>query len=208
MAEGTSFNLGADANTLEVEGRENLSVHAARAQDRGGSERNFCKHCGSFLWLFNPMWPEIVHPFASAIDTPLPKPPERVRLMLDYAAPWCEIPENGNELLFPEYPEESLEECTAATVWAGERVGPINVHDYERLTRERLSPGAWAHYSSGSDDEATLREDAPTSGASASSRACSEACPARTFARRCSARPSVCRSWSPHRPARPRASRR
>ena len=30
--------------------------------------------------------------------------------MLDYAAPWCEIPADGNERHFPEYPEESLEE--------------------------------------------------------------------------------------------------
>jgi hypothetical protein len=107
---GYVINLGADANTLEVEGEENISVYTARAQDRGHSERNFCGLCGSFLWLFNQMWPDLVHPYASAIDTPLPKPPERVRLMLNYAAPWCEIPEDGNELHFPEYPEESLEE--------------------------------------------------------------------------------------------------
>ncbi len=107
---GYVINLGADANTLEVEGEEYLSVYTAKAQDRGHSERNFCKVCGSFLWLFNPTWPELVHPYASAIDTPLPKPPESVRLMLNYAAPWCEIPENGNERHFPEYPEESLEE--------------------------------------------------------------------------------------------------
>jgi hypothetical protein len=56
------------------------------------------------------MWPDLVHPFASAIDTPLPKPPERVRLMLDYAAPWCEIPTGEGERHFPEYPEASLEE--------------------------------------------------------------------------------------------------
>ncbi len=36
---------------------------------------------------------------------------------------------------------------------------PINVHDYEHLARERLSPGAWAYYSSGADDEVTLREE-------------------------------------------------
>ena len=107
---GYVINLGADADTLEVEGEEQLSVYTARAQDRGQSERNFCKFCGSFLWLFNPTWPELVHPYASAVDTPLPKPPERVRLMLNYAAPWCEIPKDGNELHFPEYPEESLEE--------------------------------------------------------------------------------------------------
>jgi hypothetical protein len=107
---GYVINLGADANTLEVEGEEHLSVYTAKAQDRGETERNFCKVCGSFLWLFNLMWPELVHPYASAIDTPLPKPPESVRLMLNYAAPWCEIPEDGNERHFPEYPEESLEE--------------------------------------------------------------------------------------------------
>ena len=39
------------------------------------------------------------------------------------------------------------------------RAGPINVHDHERLARERLSPGAWAYYCGGSDDEATLREE-------------------------------------------------
>ena len=101
---------GADADTLEVEGEEQLSVYTARAQDRGQSERNFCKFCGSFLWLFNPIWPKLVHPYASAIDTPLPQPPEHVRLMLHYAAPWCEIPTGENEKHFLEFPEESLAE--------------------------------------------------------------------------------------------------
>lgn len=105
---GYVINLGADAGTLEVEGRDNISVYTADSQDRGSSERNFCGHCGSFLWLFNPLWPDLVHPYASAVDTPLPKPPEHVRIMLDYAAPWCEIP--AGDKRFPEYPEESLEE--------------------------------------------------------------------------------------------------
>jgi len=38
-------------------------------------------------------------------------------------------------------------------------VEPINVHDYERLARDRLSPDAWAYYSSGADDEITLRDE-------------------------------------------------
>ena len=71
---GHAINLGADAGTLKVEGGENISVYEATSQDRGAPERNFCRRCGSFLWLFNPMWPDLVHPFASAIDTPLPKP--------------------------------------------------------------------------------------------------------------------------------------
>ena len=114
---GYAINLGADAETLEIEG-EALRVYNAKLYDVGEpekvetspAERNFCGLCGSFLWLYDPRWPDLVHPFASAVDTTLPKPPERVRLMLNYAASWCEIPENGNERHFPEFPEESLEE--------------------------------------------------------------------------------------------------
>lgn len=114
---GYAINLGALSETMEVEGGENISVYNARLYDRGDSdevpaseaERNFCELCGSALWLYDPRWPDLVHPFASAIDTPLPKPPEKVRLMLNYAASWCEIPSNEDERHFPEYPEESLE---------------------------------------------------------------------------------------------------
>jgi hypothetical protein len=115
---GYAINLGADASTLEVEGEEYLTVYNAKLYDHGGpdeapasdAERNFCKVCGSFLWLFSPGYPDLIHPFASAVDTPLPKPPEHVRLMLNYAAPWCEIPIGEGEQHFPEYPEESLAE--------------------------------------------------------------------------------------------------
>lgn len=107
---GYVINLGADADTLVVEGGENLSVYTAKSRDRGSPRRNFCGLCGSYLWLFNPMWPDLVHPYASAIDTPLPKPPERVRIMLDSAAPWCEVPTGKDEKHFPGYPEESLED--------------------------------------------------------------------------------------------------
>jgi hypothetical protein len=113
---GYAINLGAEADTLEVEGGENLRVYNAKLYDREGSEevsparRNFCGLCGSFLRLFDPRWPELVHPFAAAIDTPLPGTPERVRVMLDYAAPWCEIPAGEDEKHFPEYPEESIDD--------------------------------------------------------------------------------------------------
>jgi hypothetical protein len=43
----------------------------------------------SALWLWDPTWPELVHPFASAIDTDLPVPPERTHLMLGSKASWC-----------------------------------------------------------------------------------------------------------------------
>jgi hypothetical protein len=38
--------------------------------------------CGSALWVWDPRWPELVHPFASAIDTELPVPPKRNHMML------------------------------------------------------------------------------------------------------------------------------
>jgi len=114
---GFAINLGADANTLEIEGGECLSVYNAKLYDHGGpgetpeseAERDFCRFCGSFLWLYDPQWPDLVHPFASAIDTPLLKPPEHIRLMLNYAPPWCEIPTGEDERHFPVFPEESLE---------------------------------------------------------------------------------------------------
>ncbi len=115
---GYAITLGADANTLEIEGAENLSVYHAKLYDRGGpeeapaseAERSFCRHCGSALWLFSPSYPDLVHPHASAVDTPLPKPPERVHIMLNSAAPWCLVPTGEGERHFPEFPEESLEE--------------------------------------------------------------------------------------------------
>lgn len=114
---GYAINLGALSETLEVEGEENISVYQARMWDHEGAdgveispgERSFCKLCASALWVYDPRWPDLVHPFASAVDTPLPKPPEYVRMMLNYAAPWGEIPRDTSERHFPEYPDESLE---------------------------------------------------------------------------------------------------
>jgi hypothetical protein len=56
----------------------------------------------------DPRWPEWVYPFASAIDTPLPKPGEDVELMLNYAAPWADVPTGRHHLHFGEYPDESI----------------------------------------------------------------------------------------------------
>jgi hypothetical protein len=108
---GYAINLGALSDTLEVEGKENVSVYQARIDgELSPAQRHFCGTCASALWVFDPRWPELVHPFASAVDTPLPNPPEKVRVMLDYAAPWCEIPAGPNEKHFPEFPDESLAE--------------------------------------------------------------------------------------------------
>ena len=65
-------------------------------------------HCGSALWVWDPRWPEFLHPFASAIDTDLPTPPQRTHLMLAYKASWVPVQVGPGDLSFDEYPEESL----------------------------------------------------------------------------------------------------
>jgi hypothetical protein len=85
---GYAINLGADAATLKVlKGKRDLRVYRATLRDgdaehTSSGQRHFCGRCGSALWLWDPTWPELVHPHASAIDTPLPKPAENVHLML------------------------------------------------------------------------------------------------------------------------------
>lgn len=73
---GFAINLGADFATLKVKGREHLGVYRARLGNgrRSKGQRHFCKLCGSALWLWDPRWPDLVHPHAGAIDTPLPVP--------------------------------------------------------------------------------------------------------------------------------------
>ncbi|HWK48022.1 MAG TPA: GFA family protein [Stellaceae bacterium] len=111
---GYAVNLGGVAASLEVEGRENISIYHARIDDDGHeytstAERHFCSKCGSALWLFSPEWPDLIHPFASAIDTPLPTPPTLTHLMLRFKAPWVSIETYGPEdKRHDEYPKESL----------------------------------------------------------------------------------------------------
>jgi hypothetical protein len=111
---GYAINLGALSDTLEVDGEEHLRVYNARLYDRGDGapasevERNFCELCGSALWVYDPNWPELVHPFASAVDTPLPPAPERTHIMLVFRPPWVEIEAGPRDRRHEGYPEESI----------------------------------------------------------------------------------------------------
>ncbi|OZG70945.1 alanine acetyltransferase [Hahella sp. CCB-MM4] len=111
---GYAINLSGDFDSLQVEGREYLSVYQVEIEDDNGSvtqspaQRHFCRHCGSALWVWDPRWPELVHPFASAIDSDLPIPPERTHLMLKYKAPWVEPHIESRDRKFEEYPDESI----------------------------------------------------------------------------------------------------
>jgi hypothetical protein len=114
---GYAINLSAVATTLQVQGQEHIRVYQAKIADPdkgeviiSAAERRFCGVCGSALWVWDPRWPELLHPFASIIDTPLPIPPERTHLMLDFKAPWVEVRADPRDKHFPRYPDESIAE--------------------------------------------------------------------------------------------------
>jgi hypothetical protein len=113
---GFAINLGALNDTLKIEGKAALGVYRAEIEDEKGhcetssGERNFCTKCATALWLYDPNWPELVHPFASAIDSDLPVPPEKVHLMLRFKADWV-VPDVGpKDQAFDLYPEQSIED--------------------------------------------------------------------------------------------------
>ncbi|PIW27807.1 MAG: alanine acetyltransferase [Rhodospirillales bacterium CG15_BIG_FIL_POST_REV_8_21_14_020_66_15] len=87
----------ANADSLQVTGDDQLAKYHGECPD--GHEtpgaRHFCRKCGSHLWFFDPRWPDDLHPFASAIDTPLPLPPKYVEYNLAHIAPWVPRPEAG-----------------------------------------------------------------------------------------------------------------
>ena len=107
---GYAINLGARAETLKVSGREAISVYRAAIDGRESTaERRFCSRCGTALWVYDPDWPDLIHPFASAIDTDLPPAPESVHILLDSKAPWVPVPAGATDWHHPGYPPESLE---------------------------------------------------------------------------------------------------
>ncbi|MEQ8966270.1 MAG: GFA family protein [Azospirillaceae bacterium] len=108
---GFAINLGAYAATLTVEGEGSaIGVYRARIDGRQSTgERRFCARCGSALWVFDPDWPDLVHPFASAIDTPLPAAPEHGHVLLDSKASWVPVDAAPDDPRHAGYPDESLE---------------------------------------------------------------------------------------------------
>ena len=109
---GFAVNILGHADTLRVEGADNMTVYRVKKEDghRSDAHRHFCKHCGSALYVSDPRWPDLVHPFASAIDTALPTPPEYVHMMLDSAVPWAEVPDGPDDRRFAQYPGDSIED--------------------------------------------------------------------------------------------------
>ncbi|KAF8157871.1 Mss4-like protein [Crassisporium funariophilum] len=112
---GGSINLGAHTNTLKIEGKENISIYKAimnrdtPEQKVASSERNFCSKCSSMLWLYDETWPELIHPFASAIDSDLEAPKTMVCLKLDSKPAYVRLPE-GDKKTYEGYPADSIED--------------------------------------------------------------------------------------------------
>jgi hypothetical protein len=113
---GFAINLMGDARSLKIRGKKAIDVYRAQILDDDGhchtskGQRNFCKKCATALWMFDPQWPDLVHPFASAIDTPLPVPPSKVHLMLRFKPNWVKPEFGRGDAKFSEYPKLSIEE--------------------------------------------------------------------------------------------------
>lgn len=109
-AGGFAINLMADNTTMQITGQEDVAEYRAVTDGRQSDHRRyFCRRCGSHMWAWNENWPDLVHPLASVIDTPLPKPEHFVDIMLDSAAPWVELHPGDHIERFPGYPEQSIE---------------------------------------------------------------------------------------------------
>ncbi|MGH6828157.1 MAG: GFA family protein [Rhizomicrobium sp.] len=113
---GFAINLMGDFESLDVKGRRSLAVYRAKIGEGNGrchtskGQRHFCRRCGSALWLYDPDWPALVHPSASAIDTALPAPPSKVHLMLKFKAPWVKPDFGPGDERYREYPRLSIED--------------------------------------------------------------------------------------------------
>ena len=112
---GYAINLSGDAGSLQVEGAEHIRVYHARLENpdsgevrESRGERRFCGYCGTALWVYDPEWPDLLHPFASAIDSELPAAPERTHLLLDSKAGWVPLQADPQDKHFPHYPDESI----------------------------------------------------------------------------------------------------
>ena len=138
---GYAINLSGDHRTLKVTGRKDIAVYRARMTDeetgritRSSGRRHFCRRCGSALWLWDPTWPNLVHPHASAIDTDLPVPPVHTHIMLGSKASWVEVQATPGDRKFDEYPQESIAQ------WH-ERLGLVRKRDANRPKPRRKAKG-------------------------------------------------------------------
>lgn len=119
---GYAINLLGDTATLSVKGAEEMTVYQAVIDgEQSPAQRHFCKHCGTALYVYDPRWPDLVHPFASAVDTPLPATPETQHIMLEAKPAWVEVlPADDQNIHFTGYPDQSIEDWHKSRgLWQG-----------------------------------------------------------------------------------------
>ena len=113
---GFAINIMGDFRTLKTKGKKAIRIYHALMKDEDGhceksrGQRHFCFKCAAALWLYDPEWPDLVHPFASAIDTKLPVPPSKVHLMLRFKASWVKPDFGRGDARYQLYPELSIED--------------------------------------------------------------------------------------------------
>lgn len=110
---GYAINLGANSESLVIQGEEHIRIYDATTGTAGepdGPGRRFCAICASALWNYNPRYPDLVHPFASCIDSELPVPPAVTHMMLGSKASWVVVQSGAGDERFDTYPGESLAE--------------------------------------------------------------------------------------------------
>ena len=109
---GAAVNIGAVHDSLQVAGQEHVAKfspmytnHETGEYEPSPGQRHFCKQCGSGLWVWDPRWPELVHPYASVIDTPLPTPPDRHHIFLGSKPAWVSVPDSESDKHHDGYPD-------------------------------------------------------------------------------------------------------
>lgn len=113
---GSAFgcNIMGKRPTLKVTGSKHLRKYHPRIRNPGKrpviseGERWFCELCGTHLWVMDDRWPEGMWPNVAAIDTPLPRAPEQVFMMLRYKPSWVAPSQHGAGDRFAEYPKLSI----------------------------------------------------------------------------------------------------
>ncbi|KAG8734267.1 phosphoprotein phosphatase PP4 catalytic subunit [Ceratobasidium sp. 423] len=106
-----SVNIMALTKSLSIEGESNVKFYIPKHSETGEplkSKRFFCQNCGSMLWLHDPTWNEWIYPFASAIDTPLPKAGKTLSIMRSSCPEYVPVPEGS--VVLQQYNDEGIEQ--------------------------------------------------------------------------------------------------
>ena len=104
---GAAANVIADASTMQLGGGV---VPTRYEHPEEPVVLSFCGRCGSALFLEIMPFPEWVYPFASAVDTPLPKPPEFVFVRTDERPEWSPAMGSPTDPSFEANTDESMVE--------------------------------------------------------------------------------------------------